>query len=1208
MRVHKIVIILFMLVILLNVFTPITALATVSNREPVIQEQENRPLQPVVRRPLLHQGIVAVKKTGNTIQGVIVQSPSTAKQENLKLIQQIDPNIFNTEFIKKTYGDKLRVFVKYKDDKSLDTLKQVVEKLGGRIAYEYPIINTVLVIIPMDKREAFIQEASDLIKKTMVEAVTLDYPQKPALDTSTQLIGAQTAWNLGYNGSGVIVGVLDTGIDPFHPDFYFPNGTSKILANVSFVDYNFDSIPDMDVLDNVGHGTHVASTIAGTGSAEVYAHSGEYAWHSVTRWMPFGYAFGNPNGWENILVYWFNVTGHANITLSFWDSLHINPLWYYAYGYSDEAIVLYSYDGSNWTILDVFNATTRDTTNSSWMYHEYTINTTGQSQLYIMFAYVAYIAIEQTGWWIDDISVPELNFTDNLDSGQPTYIPGVGGHVYDDNGWFVVRGRFTGVAPGAKLLIGRVCDTSSCWTSWIMNGIIWASIYGADGIPLSGDEADVISMSLGGTASYYDPEAQLIDILTKYYGVTFVVAAGNSGSYGPYTVESPGIAFSAITVAAAQKPVDNLPPDIVYFSSRGPTITNLTVKPDVAAPGVAIIAALSQYWGYSPYWDLDPYYTIMSGTSMATPHVSGAVAVIKSAHPDWDTWMIKSALMSTATWLDYRRYSSWYPPTPATVYEQGGGFINVTAAIQAQALPINASLSFQVVRIGGNKTLSFLVKILNPNISGSLSIINDTVRYIEYAKYGTDYYVANITPYTGWLSYNITQVNSTLYNVSVTLSVPSNATGGLYDGIIWLNASGYVFHVVLGFIASPIKLIGQAVDFINGTALPNVTVLVINTSYSIYSWDVTNSSGYFEVIVPVDEPVFFYAYDQNNDYYIYYGRFMLFLPPFAELDPYILYMTPRWGYADRHVLVVADDFYGYYYPPNLSIFLSFNNSYGFIMREWYESLQGIPVDPILWSNDFPFVIWSSCTSWYAVVPPDDYILQVFTQNYAGKLLIEGEDIGWFHKDVLNDTFLEDVLHAIWLADNSGVYNITPVAIGHLLTANLSGNISIGYVPWPDAIVPYNGSQAAFNYSGTSMSAIIYYYNRDNISAEGKLVYAAFPLVNVTTTERQQIIRNSLLWLLLSAETRINAVETTPAGDYKLNGTITSGVLGLYTVVYKLSTTKPVVKLAKPMIIPPGITLPLDFEAKRPWWVANPVTTEVEVYYNGWLLFSFPVQT
>ncbi len=1200
MRVHKFTIIILVSIILLNVFVPVTAIATITTRESVIPEQESMTRQSLIRHPLMQQEIITVRRTDSGIQSLVVQPQ--VKQENLRLLQQIDPNIFNAEFVKNIYGDKLRVFVKYRDG-ALDTLRQVIEKLGGRIAYKYPIINTVLVIIPLEKREVFIHEATSLIKKSVIEAVTLDYPQKPALDTSTQLIGAQTAWNLGYNGSGIIVAVLDTGIDPFHPDFYFPNGTSKILANVSFVDYDFDNISDMDVLDDVGHGTHVASTIAGTGLAEVYAHSGEYAWHSITRWMPFGYAFGNPNGWENTLVYWFNVTGHDNVTLSFWDSLHINPIWYYYYGYCDEAQILYSYDGTNWILLDVYNVTNRDTTNSSWMYHEYVINTTGQTDLYIMFVYVAYIAIDQTGWWVDDISVPELGFTDDLESGQPAFIPGIGGHIYDDNGWFVVRGRFTGVAPGAKLLIGRVCDTSSCWTSWIMNGMIWAAIYGADGVPLSGDEADVISMSLGGPASYYDPEAQLVDVLTKYYGVTFVIAAGNSGDYGPYTVESPGISFAAITVAAAQKPVDSLPTDIVHFSSRGPTITNLTVKPDVAAPGVAIIAALSQYWGYSPYWDLDPYYTIMSGTSMATPHVSGAVAVIKSAHPDWDTWMIKSALMSTATWLSYRRYSSWYPPTPATVYEQGGGFINVTAAIQAKALPINASLSFQVVDIGSSKTLSFLVKVLDPSIT-NLTIINDTVRYIEYAKYSSDYYVASITPYTGWLTYNITQVNTTLYNVTVTLSVPSNAIGGLYDGIIWLNASGYVFHVVLGFIASPIKLVGRAVDFVNGTAIPNVTVLVYNTTYGIYSGNITNATGYFEVIVPVDEPVFFFAYDQNLSYYIYYGRFTQFLPPFAELDPYQLYMTPRWGYADRHVLVVADDFYGYYYPPNLSIFLEFNNSYGFIMREWYESIQGMPVDPILWSVDFPFVIWSSCSSWYAVVPPDDDILQTFTQNYGGKLLIEGEDIGWFHKEVLNDTFLEDVLHAVYLSDTSGVYNITPVVALHLLTTNLTGNISIGRPPWPDAIIPYNKSHAAFNYSGTNMSAIIYYNGN---ASEGRLVYAAYPLVNMSYIDRYQLIRNSLLWLLTGLELT-NVSSAFSNGSYRLMGVTYVENTGIYTVAYKLSTGRPVAKVAKPLTLLPGMTLPFNFEIQNPWWVAKPIVAEIEVYYSGWLLLSFTVPT
>ncbi|RLC36400.1 hypothetical protein DRH29_04625, partial [candidate division Kazan bacterium] len=573
-----------------------------------------------------------------------------------KELFKIDKNMFDLEYVRKLYGENIRVFIKYAKGYE-DIVEAKIRELGGRIVYRYPMINTFLVIVPFNSYIKFLGSLKELVKSSYIDAATLDYPVYPLLDTSVPLTGATVAWDLGYNGSGVTVAVLDTGIDPNHPDFYFPNGTSKIVATQSFVDFDFDGLPDEDVTDTHGHGTHVASTIAGTGLAEVFAHSGEYAWHSATRSRPFGYAFGNPNGWENWLIYWFNVTGYDNVTLSFWDKLHINPYWFNVYGYDDEAYVLYSYDGITWYTLDVFNVTTRNTTDTSWQHHEYTINTTGQTNLYVAFVYRAYIAIGQYGWWIDDISIQELGFSDTLENGSPL-VTDVGGVYYYDYGWNVVKARFIGMAPGAKLMIGKVLSSEGWgYTSWIMNGMIWAAKNGAD----------VVSMSLGGAATpgYYDPESELVDNLTQTYGVTFVIAAGNSGDEGPYTVERPGIAHSAITVAAAQKPVDDLDIDIMDFSSRGPSIADYTVKPDVAAPGVNIIAARSQYAAYDPQWDLQ-YYTSMSGTSMATPHVSGAVAIIKSAHPDWTPAMIKSALMSTATILDYRWYSSWYPPQPAT--------------------------------------------------------------------------------------------------------------------------------------------------------------------------------------------------------------------------------------------------------------------------------------------------------------------------------------------------------------------------------------------------------------------------------------------------------------------------------------------------------------------------------------------------------------
>ncbi|RDY10976.1 hypothetical protein CR513_04423, partial [Mucuna pruriens] len=106
------------------------------------------------------------------------------------------------------------------------------------------------------------------------------------------------------------------------------------------------------------------------------------------------------------------------------------------------------------------------------------------------------------------------------------------------------------------------------------------------------------------------------------------------------------------TIFKSEEINDGLIPFIASFSSRGPNpITPNTLKPDIAAPGVEVIAA------WSP---IDPIsgvkgdkrkveYNVISGTSMACPHASAAAAYIKSFHPSWSPAMIKSALMTTAT-------------------------------------------------------------------------------------------------------------------------------------------------------------------------------------------------------------------------------------------------------------------------------------------------------------------------------------------------------------------------------------------------------------------------------------------------------------------------------------------------------------------------------------------------------------------------------
>lgn len=222
-----------------------------------------------------------------------------------------------------------------------------------------------------------------------------------------------------------------------------------------------------------------------------------------------------------------------------------------------------------------------------------------------------------------------------------------------------------GVAPGAKLLIGRVCGPDgSCPSDGIIAGMEWAAKSGAD----------VVNMSLGGPPSDgTDALSQSVNKLSKDYGTLFVIAAGNNGPTAK-TVGSPGSADEALTVAAVDKS-DQMAP----FSSRGPRIGDGGAKPDIAAPGVAITAARAK--GTAMGKTVDDYYTTASGTSMATPHMAGAAAIIAQQHPDFTGRQIKALLMATAKDLGHDLYS------------QGAGRVDVARAIDPKIIP-DGNLNF----------------------------------------------------------------------------------------------------------------------------------------------------------------------------------------------------------------------------------------------------------------------------------------------------------------------------------------------------------------------------------------------------------------------------------------------------------------------------------------------------------------------------------
>ncbi|MCK5274543.1 MAG: S8 family serine peptidase [Alphaproteobacteria bacterium] len=237
-----------------------------------------------------------------------------------------------------------------------------------------------------------------------------------------------------------------------------------------------------------------------------------------------------------------------------------------------------------------------------------------------------------------------------------------------------------GVAPGASLLIAKVLKGDGTGAdSGVLAGIEWCVEQGAD----------IISASLGipGNSLCTDAVCEAMDN-AALAGILPVVAAGNEGDL-PESIGSPAASPLSLTVAAAAdfsaNPADLWATSGVYlapFSSLGPTAKG-EIKPDIAAPGVTILSAWSdEYVLCDPLFGCfpEPYsygcgigcYTVVSGTSMATPYVSGVAALMLQVNPSLTPAQIKQIIAETA----HDRL------TPGKDVAYGHGLIDALAAVK----------------------------------------------------------------------------------------------------------------------------------------------------------------------------------------------------------------------------------------------------------------------------------------------------------------------------------------------------------------------------------------------------------------------------------------------------------------------------------------------------------------------------------------------
>ncbi|GAA3238304.1 S8 family peptidase [Nonomuraea helvata] len=259
----------------------------------------------------------------------------------------------------------------------------------------------------------------------------------------------------------------------------------------------------------------------------------------------------------------------------------------------------------------------------------------------------------------------QRDFTGQNVTGDPQ---GHGTHVASTIAGTGADGIGKGVAPGARLLNGRVLDADGYGQlSWIIDGMEWAA---------GEKHAEIVNMSLG-SREPGGPLTAAATQLSKQYGTLFVVAAGNDGC--DQCVGAPGDAPEALTVGAVDKQ-DKLAP----FSSRGPITADLAVKPDITAPGVDITAARTGGGSLT-----------LSGTSMATPHVAGAAALLRQARPGIAGNELKSLLMAAAK-----------PGQDIDVDAQGAGRVDVAAALKDTVVASTGSAGFGKLTTGEQKSLT----------------------------------------------------------------------------------------------------------------------------------------------------------------------------------------------------------------------------------------------------------------------------------------------------------------------------------------------------------------------------------------------------------------------------------------------------------------------------------------------------------------------
>jgi Subtilase family len=540
-----------------------------------------------------------------------------------------------------------------------------LENLGGTVHYRNDRLGYIRVELPL-KRAYAAGEIADIEAANVDELVPLpdprpegegpvlsqpapgagtprENPYMPTRDTNAaEFVDHHRSWD----GRGVTIGILDSGIDLHHPSLNTTStGERKIVDWVTYTHPVTDNDPTWVATSPVtaAGGTFTVGTTTYTAPA-----NGDYRFGTFNeRDSRLGGELGNDvnrdgnpagsNGVFGVLWQGDTVWVDTNQNLSFADETGMQP---------------YKVD--------------------------YDVGTFGTDN--------PATAVREALPFVVQYDTPSNRVNIGIVSGaHGSHVAGIAA------GNRLFGGQMSGAAPGAKIVSVRVClFIAGCTSHALIEGMIFAATHPA---------VDVINMSIGGLPALNDgnnTRAILYNRLITDENVQMFISAGNSGP-GVNTIGDPSVASKVMSVGSyihrdswlrnygsAVSKTDNLHP----FTSMGPA-ENGGFKPQIVAPGSAI-SSIPTWQAGGPVtgtYELPPGYAMFNGTSMAAPQAAGAAALLisaaKQAHQgegggdgkgrsvEFRSDQLRQAMNSSARYLDGTRYQA---------HEQGNGLLDVDKA------------------------------------------------------------------------------------------------------------------------------------------------------------------------------------------------------------------------------------------------------------------------------------------------------------------------------------------------------------------------------------------------------------------------------------------------------------------------------------------------------------------------------------------------